>query len=819
MNNLDIDTILIILVVVLVIVVIARIAIQRYKMSHIKLPENVREAGSKAADSSISKKNQASIAPVKEDKAPKEEIENKDVSVEEQKIEVKEEKVEQQEKVEKEDSINETSSNKDKKEPEYELDYQQLISDPVGILTNTKLPTRHRIAAIREIGYQKLDSAVPELIKTLYDPDPAISLVAAECLGSLGDPRAIEPLLDISKQNDEELCKVAEEYLGGALVISGEQPQTNSSSQQNEENAPRNYKEMVVFKVEQLPIEYFQPDGSPIPRKELVLKGLNDNNEQMRQMAAKAAIGIEESEEIVDPLSKALNNPLESEAIRAMAAEALGGMDSEKSVTSLIKALKDENVAVRYASATALSGRSEPRVVEALIGATRDSDKYVRASAAYALGTTGATVALKALIKCAEDENDAVRFSAVKAISGYDFKEVIKRLGEPNSSSETKSQIFAKIEILSQFKEPKAIEILKNYLEDADSEICYKASMALMGQENPELIEELIEASKRLDKELYRLAKENVAPDVFSEITKFNTDFNLGNNSFEKNNKSNVQTDGGLTNGDVPPSRRETIQDTADFVKAKNLRKEEAVLNINPEDYSGEIFFKSTDDNYNDNSRKDGNRGFNNENLDELNKRKEEIIVELDDYQNQQPSTEEIIDEKTYSNDSSSVFGNQPSFDDAEIVAEPIEQNYFDDIVDNEDLSLEEMTGLPNEFEKIRIKLLDESPNIRGKAANTLGNYVNSPESIMLLKGALKDDNELVRVAAINSLGKIANLEALQLILSCERDMSTEVRYAVVKALAEIPDYSAAEALKRMATNDISIDVKRNARIALEKHS
>ncbi|MBP5470550.1 MAG: HEAT repeat domain-containing protein [Candidatus Riflebacteria bacterium] len=825
MNNLDIDTILIVLVVVLVIVVIARIAIQRYKMSHIKLPENVREAGSKAADSAISKKSQQKVVSISEDKSSKEEVVKEAVPAEEEKIEVKEEKPEEPEepeKTEKEDSKDEKSSNTDKKESEYELDYQQLISDPVGILTNTKLPARHRIAAIREIGYQKLESAVPELIKALYDPDTSISLVAAECLGALGDSRAIEPLLDISKQNDEELCKAAEEYLGGALVISGDQPQTNTNSQQNEENAPRNYKEMVVFKVEQLPLDYFQPDGSPIPRKELVLKGLNDNNEQMRQMAAKAAIGIEESEEIIDPLSKALNNPLESEAIRAMAAEALGGMDSDKSVTALIKALKDENVAVRYASATALSGRSEPRVVEALIGATRDSDKYVRASAAYALGTTGATVALKALIKCAEDENDAVRFSAVKAISGYDFKEVIKRLGEPKSSSESKSQILAKIEILSQFKEPKAIEILKEYLEDSDSEICYKASMALMGQENPELIEELIEASRRLDKELYRLAKENIAPDVFSEITKFNSDFNLGNDSLEKNDKpkvTTVQNDSGLANGVVPPSRRETIQDTADFVKAKNLRKEEAVLNINPDDYSGEIFFKSTDDNYEDNSRKDNNRGFNNENLDEMNKRKEEIVVELDDYQNQQPLTEEIIDEQTYFNDSSSVFGNQPSFDDAEIVAEPVEQNYFDDIVDNEDLPLEQMTGLPNEFEKIRIKLLDESPNIRGKAANTLGNYVNSRESIMLLKGALKDENELVRVAAIKSLGKIANLEALQLILSCERDMSTEVRYAVVKALAEIPDYSAAEALKRMASNDISIDVKRNARIALEKHS
>ena len=826
MNNLDIDTILISLVVVLVIVVIARIAIQRYRMSHIKLPENVREAGSKSADSPIVKKSPQIVNPpvsevnnIQEDTTPKEEKPEIPQTV--VKEEKKEEAVDSNTEVppiKKENVTVEKVEKVEKKDDEFELDYQQLISDPVSILSNTELPARHRIAAIREIGYQKIDKAVPELIKALYDPDTSISLVAAECLGSIGDPRAIEPLLEVSKQNDEELCKVAEEYLGGALMVVGEQPE-NRASQENEENAPRNYKEMVVFKVEQLPLEYFQPDGSPIPRKELVLKGLNDNNEQMRQMAAKAAIGIEESDEIVDPLSKALNNPLESEAIRAMAAEALGGMDSEKSITSLINALKDENVAVRYASATALSGRSEPRVIEALIGATRDSDKFVRASASYALGTTGATVALKALIKCAEDENEAVRFSAVKAISGYEFKEVLKRLSDPNVVKETKSQVLAKIEILSQYKEPKAVELLKDYLEDLDSEISYKASMALMGQENPEMIDELIEASKRLDNELYRLAKENLAPEVFSEITKFNSDYNLNNNTFGKDTQvESVSTNEDLTNGNIPPSRMETIQNAADFVKAKNARKEEAVLNINPNDFSGEMFFNVDESNYKADSRKDAQRGFNNEDLDETNKKKEEIVVRIDEYNDEPPSTNEIIDEKVYFNDTSSVFGNQPSFDDAEIVAEPVEQNFFDDIVDEEDLTIDKMTGFSSEFEKIRRKLMDDSPNVRGSAANMLGNYNTSPESIKLLKGALKDKNELVRAAAITSLGKIANMDALKLILTCERDMSTEVRYAVVKALAAIPDYSAEEALKRMANGDISIDVKRNARIALEKH-
>ncbi len=830
MNNLDIDTILISSVVILVIVVVAHILILRYKMSHAKLPANVREVGAKPAGVSDAQKTKIRSAIKKVEKVEVVDKENeKDIKIEaseEQKAEQEENNTTQlvenpaikpEENHTESNSTNESVSNSQEKpqeekkeEPKVELDYQLLISDPVSIIKNPKAPVRHRIAAMREAGYQNLESAVPELINALYDPEESIALVAAEILGAMGDERAIEPLLEVSKKNDDDLYKAAEEYMGGALVVSDSQNYDNPTNIQNQESAPRNYKEMVVFKVEQLPIEYFQPDGSPIPRKELVMKGLNDNNEQMRQMAAKAAIGIEESDDIVEPLSKALTNTLESEAIRALAAEALGGMGSEKSVAALIQALKDDNVAVRYAAATALSGHSEPKVIEALIGATRDEDKFVRASAAYALGTTGVAVALKALMKCAEDENEVVRFSAVKAITSYSFEDVLKRLSDEKSGLERKSQIIAKIEILAQFKDQRAIDILRSYLNDADSEICYKASMALMGQENPEVIEELINASRRLDQELYRLAKEKVAPEVFSEVTKFNSDFNFINESIDKANReksaNEAKAEGEEANGSVPPSRRDAILDAAESVKARNSRKGEAVLNINPEDYSGEVFFN--EDDYVQDSRQEANRGFNNEELDAVNNQSEEVVVELDEFKSGKLPQEEGYREETYSNNNIE-----------EVYAEPVENANYTEIVEEEDLPLDKITNLSAEFDKIRLKLLDESPTVRGKAATTLGDYPQSIESIILLRSALKDRNELVRVAVINSLGRIANMEALNLILTCERDMSTEVRYAVVKALADIPDYSAEEALRRMANGDISIDVKRNARIALEKHS
>lgn len=526
------------------------------------------------------------------------------------------------------------------------------ITDPISLIRTFTAPVEKRVAAIREAGKNQLVDAVPALIEALYEPDQTISLAATESLGMIGDPRAIDPLLEVSRRSDAALMK----SIGAGAPEKTPASDVEVTNEEGVDANPYKFKEMVVFKIDQLPVEYFQPDGTPLPRKELVVRGLKDNSQQMRQMAAKAAIGLD-SEDVVEPLIEALTNPFEVESVRFMAAEALGGMQNEKSVDSLLLALKDDNVAVRYSAAAALSGRKDEIVVRALIDATRDRDKFVRASVAYALGTTGESQALKALLACAADENEVVRFSAAKAISGFAPEAVFAGIKDLTGLSD-KEKALVKVEVLGHIKDPRALSALRELLKSPDSEIAYKASLSLMGHDNPDLLEELIEASKRLDEELFMLARQNM----------------------------------------------------------KNFVSEPAA----------------------------------------------------------KPGADE---------------GARP---------------------------LSDVRNLPPSLEKLRKSLLDPSPNIRGSAANTLGDF-QTQEALQLLIAAAKDDNEFVRSSAVNSLGRVGMPDAFAVVIKYEKDSSEEVRYAVVKALSACSLDSGKECLARIAKNDRSKNVKRAARLTLEK--
>lgn len=528
------------------------------------------------------------------------------------------------------------------------------ITDPVMLIKTFSAPTEKRLVAIREAGEKKNIQAVTALIEALYEPDSEIVTAAAESLGAIGDSRAIEPLIEISRRSDVQLMKEITDSLDESTVA---ELSSETSLAVISNHNPYNFKEMVVFKIDQLPKDYFQPDGTPLPRKDLVVKGLKDNSQQMRQMAAKAAIGLD-NEEVVEPLIEALGNQFEVESVRFMAAEALGGMQNEKSVDSLLNALRDDNVAVRYSAAAALSGRKDDRVIMALIERLNDSDRYVRSSVAYALGTTGEPAALEALFSCAEDESEAVRFSAAKAIAGFNHDEVHAEI-EKRLENAAKPVIMMVLEILGSIKDRKSVKILRGYLKGRDSDISYRASLALAGTENTDIVEDLIEAAKRLDNELVALMKESA-----------NKPINF-----------------------AMPAKEAGIGDTGGGIR-----------------------------------------------------------------------------------------------------------------------------GVASNLEKLSKKLHDASPNIRGSAANTLGDF-KTQEAVDILAGALKDKNEFVRASVVTSLGKITEFGALWHVVSLEKDKSEEVRYAVVKALAPSTEIVALECLHRLMTDDKSKNIRRAAKLALERRN
>jgi HEAT repeat protein len=338
-------------------------------------------------------------------------------------------------------------------------------------------------------------------------------------------------------------------------------------------------------------------------------------------------------------------------------------MQSEKSVDSLLRALKDENVAVRYSAAAALSGRNEEKVIEALFEALSDPDSYVRSSIACALGTTRDPRALNTLFQAMNDESEVVRFSVAKAIACFPSAEIIDEIAMRLQNSH-KPMTLSLLEILGHIKEEQSVELLRRYLHHDDSEISYKASMALIGQENDALIDDLIQASRRLDDELLQLMKSDVSGELL------------------RSGRSSSRAD------------------------AKN------------------------------------------------------------------------------------------------VVAA--------------DKKLEDFRNLPANLEKLRKGLLDASPNIRGSAANTLGDF-SAPEAIELLAAARRDENEFVRSSVVSSLGKIGSEEAVNLVIELASDSSEEVRYAVVKALSGKEAFAAAECLKKIAAGDRAKNVKRAARLALEQ--
>jgi HEAT repeat protein len=119
---------------------------------------------------------------------------------------------------------------------------------------------------------------------------------------------------------------------------------------------------------------------------------------------------------------------------------------------------------------------------------------------------------------------------------------------------------------------------------------------------------------------------------------------------------------------------------------------------------------------------------------------------------------------------------------------------------------------LPEYMLSLRDGLMSSNPNIRGSSANALGD-AKDPRAVDILLAAIDDENEFVRASVISSLGRIAAEKSLPFILDKQEDHSEEVRYA----LARFSHETALECLKDLANNDMSSQVKRAARAALDK--
>ena len=302
--------------------------------------------------------------------------------------------------------------------------------------------------------------AAAGLAEALADRDPQVRLAAAEGLGGLEDPRAIEAL---------------------------------SRALRTDENVE--VRRMAAWALGEI------EDAAAVPALSDALR--SDRDEEVRRMSA-WALGEIESATAVEALGAALRD--QSVEVRKTAVWALGEIESPNGVQHLIPFLRDENAQIRAQAAWALGEIESPRAVEALSAALDDSDPKIREMVVWALGEIEDATAAEGLAKALKDANVGVRRKAAWAIGELDLNESAPRaLIDATRDSDREVRKIA-AHALGEIGDPAAVPALSELARGQDNAVRYAAIHALTEIEDPASFEVLVELLKDADPEVRKLA-------------------------------------------------------------------------------------------------------------------------------------------------------------------------------------------------------------------------------------------------------------------------------------------------------------------------
>lgn len=235
----------------------------------------------------------------------------------------------------------------------------------ISQLTAEDLEVRRAAAvALGRIGDA---SATPALVSALSDEPVAID--AANALAQIGDPEAVDGLLNLLGNDDAPVRQAAVSALNSIL---------------------------------------------PPSMSKRIIPLLHDRDPNVRESAVKIVgyFGYPEAAGALIELSRD-----ENERVRVASIEHLPFVEDTRTVAVVVQALKEEIPDVRAAAARALGNMDGPEVVPALIEGLSDDDVWVRYFSARALGRLRSEESIAALEKViGEEKFNHVRIAALDSL-------------------------------------------------------------------------------------------------------------------------------------------------------------------------------------------------------------------------------------------------------------------------------------------------------------------------------------------------------------------------------------------------------------------
>jgi HEAT repeat protein len=345
-----------------------------------------------------------------------------------------------------------------------------------------------RQSPAKALGKRGDKQAVEPLIQVLKDEDKwvragsqynSVRAEAAVALGQLGDVRAIGPLIEALKDSQDNVC------LGAIKGLSNfRDPRIVEAfieMLKGWENFWDYWHEAMLVN-----IAGFLAKMGDKRAIEPLIKSLNYSNE----FRCGFAIGNDARE---NGGYVPIFAGLKVNETRLAVVEALKKLTGCSAVGLLFNILRKPNHPLRLDAAKALGNLGELSQLR-LINALKDEDSFVRQSATEALGNIGDEHAVPALIEALDDEDDKVRLSAIESLRWIDNKKTVEPLMHQLRDSNWQVREAA-IRALGRLRDDRAIKPLTDMLKDENSQVREQAVSALgkfEGNQDVELIIELL---------------------------------------------------------------------------------------------------------------------------------------------------------------------------------------------------------------------------------------------------------------------------------------------------------------------------------------
>ena len=369
------------------------------------------------------------------------------------------------------------------------------------------LGTESHCADLMEISRAESAKNTGFIVESLQDKDSRVREAAAKALGRMGDPRAVDPLVNalgdsLNRVRDAAAValKKLNEPLGERIYES-----LKGSSKAWEELARTNDPRAIAALVKALGAwdRNVRANAAWTLRKlgdpravEPLIKALGDRSPIVRGAAAWALLEVGDRR-AVDPMVRALSDTEES--VREAAVWKLGKLKVPRAVAPLIPALQDWFFKVREAAAYSLGGLGDPRAVAPLIDALGDTHGKVREAAVWSLGKFGDRRAVDPLLKTLGDPDPKVREAAAWTLGKFGDRRAVDPLLKIMGDEDPKVREAA-AKVLEEMGEPLG-RLIQGTLAGSR-----EAGNELARRKDPRSIDALIRSLRNRDGQVRRAA-------------------------------------------------------------------------------------------------------------------------------------------------------------------------------------------------------------------------------------------------------------------------------------------------------------------------